>query len=146
MKNYLFLLLLLVNILSCSNDSTKPFTGNDVKDITANKWLHQLNLKDHFLCFDEEGKGWEAEVENSTQQKHPWLSKNKFTFVVDTIQKIIIITYNNSKERKAWAYKMMFEDDRRILQLNGVSYIDGQDEISQFGSRFANELNSNLGY
>ena len=33
-------------ILACSKESDKPLTGDDIVDITANKWLNQVNNRD----------------------------------------------------------------------------------------------------
>ncbi len=141
MKNSIIILFLFVCFVSCIGESSKPFSGNDINDIAANLWMNQVNLKDHFLRFDENGEGWETEVENSSKQWHGWLSKDKFSYTVDTLQKIIIITYKDSKKRKAWSYQMIFEDEKRILELNGIPYIDGQDEINKFGSNNSFDVN-----
>ena len=140
MKRILIIVVVANLILACSKESDKPLTGDDIVDITANKWLNQVKNRDLFFCFAPDGKGWEAEVKNSTTQTHPNLSKKKFTYEIDTIRKTIDATYEKDNLRKVWAYNLTYED-KRILELNGTSYIDATDELNLFFNRF-NEITS----
>lgn len=131
----LFLLLVAIITVSCHNVSEQPLTGDDQVDITANKWLNQVNMHDYFLCFEEDGTGWEADVEDNTAQIHSFFSKRSFNYEIDTKKKRIAVTYNEDKKKVAWKYSLK-SDGRKTLELNGVPFIDGTKEISQFDSRF----------
>lgn len=74
MKKKVILLFSLFCLASCSSGPNQPLTGYDIVDLTTNKWLHQINMRDHFFCFEDNGEGWEAEVANSTQQWHGFFS------------------------------------------------------------------------
>lgn len=56
MKRILIIVVVANLILACSKESDKPLTGDDIVDITANKWLNQVNNHDLFFCFDADGK------------------------------------------------------------------------------------------
>ena len=97
----LFLLLVAIITVSCHNVSEQPLTGDDQVDITANKWLNQVNMHDYFLCFEEDGTGWEADVEDNTAQIHSFFSKRSFNYEIDTKKKRIAVTYNEDKKKVA---------------------------------------------
>lgn len=130
-----FLLLVVVIIVSCGGTSEQPLTGDDQVDITANKWLNQVNMHDHFICFEEDGTGWEADIEDNTVQLHSFFSKKSFKYDIDTKKKCIAVTYNKDEKEEIWEYNLK-NDGSKMLELNGTPFIDGTKEISQFDSRF----------
>ena len=130
----LFLVLLFFSFISCSAPSEQPLTGDDKTDIQANDWLYQINMHDYFIHFDKYDTGWTGEVENSTQQYSSSFPHKEFIYDIDTIAKTIAIMYDETGEEVTWNYHLEF-DNKRILYLDDIPYIDAKDEIGSFASR-----------
>lgn len=59
MKRILFVIMVgIIALLSCSSSPDALLTGNDIVDITANKWYASEQL----ICFDSIGSGWKVDV------------------------------------------------------------------------------------
>ena len=127
-------------VIACSEKvSQLPLTGDDVADISANVWLHQINMHDYFIYFDAEERGWEAEVENSTKQRSSEIYKKEFTYLIDTIAKQISILMDEDGTERKLKYRLIF-DGQRILELNNMQYVDALDEFANFSSRAVNDM------
>ena len=140
MKSF-FQTLAIAVFVSCSAASEQPLTGDDKMDIVANNWMHQINMHDYFIHFDEYDTGWTGEVENSAQQYGLDFPKQEFVYVIDTIAKTIAIMYKETGEEIEWSYRLEY-DNKRILYLDDKPYIDAKDEIEVFSSRMDNLQNS----
>ncbi len=64
MKRILFVIMVgITALLSCSSSHDTPLTGNNIVDITANKWY----ASEQFICFDSIGSGWKGDVSTNLQ-------------------------------------------------------------------------------
>lgn len=130
MRKLLIITIIAFVIASCKQNYERPLTGNDVEDIQA-FWLHRESRKDSFLVFNKEQQGWSAYVDAKNPEKN-WLGvihRNKFEYGIDTIQKKIILNYQDGGI-KVLDYKLTF-DEERILYVNGMEFIDGRYEVNR---------------
>lgn len=140
---YFFLLLVIFTLASCNKKSEQSFCGEDNIDITANKWLNQINMQDHFLCFEEDGTGWEAVINDNVDQWHSYFPKKRFSYNIDTKKKVIEITYNKNKQKVVWAY-ILRNEGKRTLEIEGTEYVDATKELNQFDSRLWDNVNATV--
>ena len=129
MKRILFVIIVgVIALLSCSSSPDAPLTGNDGVDIVTNKWLNK-ETQGHFICFESNGNGWEGDVitNNDPQHEINLITQLNITYSLDTLRKTIKAVHEKDNSSKTYQFQLKYENKKRILELDGVSYINGDD-------------------
>lgn len=124
MKRILFVIMVgIIALLSCSSSHDTPLTGNDIVDITANKWY----ASEQFICFDSIGSGWKGDVSTNgaPQHKIDLITQSNFTYSLDTLKKTIKTVSEKDNSPNTYHYRLKYENEKRILELEGVPYTNG---------------------
>ncbi|KWW27647.1 MAG: hypothetical protein AUK63_2194 [bacterium P3] len=124
MKRILFVIMVgIAALLSCSSSPDALLTGNDIIDITANKWY----ASEQFICFDSIGNGWKGDVSTNGDPQHEidLITQSNFTYSLDTLKKTIKTVNEKDNSSITCQYRLKYENEKRILVLDGVPYTNG---------------------
>ena len=117
------MIVMVTALLSCSSSHDAPLTGNDIVDITANKWY----ASEQFICFDSIGSGWKGDVSTNGDPQHEiyLITQSNFTYSLDTLKKTIKTVNEKDNSSNTYQYQLKYENEKRILELDGMPYTNG---------------------